>query len=97
MTDRAKLADDDVKIWLSSHPSWTLTADGKAVERAWKFPDFASALAFVVKAGMMAEKRDHHPDVELGWGRALLRFTTHDRGGLTRFDLDAAHAADALS
>ena len=60
------------------------------------FPDFASALAFVVRLGCLAEKKDHHPDIELGWGKVRVLWTTHDAGGLTRLDLEMAEAADAL-
>lgn len=95
MADRNKLAESDVTAWLSKHGDWKLE-DGKVIARSWKFPDFASALAFVVRAAMIAEKRNHHPDVELGWGKASLRFTTHDRGGLTQLDLDTATEVEGI-
>jgi 4a-hydroxytetrahydrobiopterin dehydratase len=82
-----------VDAWLSAHPGWSRS--GKAIVRTYAFPDFAAALAFVVRAGCWAEKHDHHPDVQLGWGRAQLLWTTHDAGGITQLDLDGAAAADA--
>ena len=68
-----------------------------ALARTFTFPDFASALAFVVKVGCAAEKRDHHPDVELGWGKARIAWSTHDAGGITQLDLDMAEATTKLA
>jgi 4a-hydroxytetrahydrobiopterin dehydratase len=85
-----------VDTWIASHPGWERSSGG-AIAKSYKFADFASALAFTVRVGCLAEKRDHHPDVELGWGRARLAWSTHDAGGVTRLDLDAAEAADKLA
>jgi 4a-hydroxytetrahydrobiopterin dehydratase len=86
--------DHGLDAWLAQHDGWT--REGQAITRAYKFPDFASALAFVVRLGCLAEKKDHHPDIELGWGKVRVLWTTHDAGGLTRLDLEMAEAADAL-
>jgi 4a-hydroxytetrahydrobiopterin dehydratase len=67
-----------------------------ALTKRWTFDDFASALAFVVRVGAVAEAQQHHPDVAFGWGRAELTLTTHDACGLTAQDLQLAAAIDAL-
>jgi 4a-hydroxytetrahydrobiopterin dehydratase len=85
-----------VDAFLAAHPGWERAGAG-AIARRFTFPDFACALAFTVKVGCYAEKRDHHPDVELGWGRARVLWSTHDAGGVTQLDLDAASATDALA
>ena len=69
---------------------WEIVDDGKRLRRSFRFPDFASALAFVVEVGRMADEVNHHPDVALGWGRATIEWTTHDAGGLTDADRRAA-------
>jgi 4a-hydroxytetrahydrobiopterin dehydratase len=94
MTKLSPLGAETVDAWLTAHPGWS-RADGAAIARQYKFPDFASALAFVVKVGCDAQKADHHPDVEMGWGRARVLWTTHDAGGVTQRDLDAAAETDA--
>ncbi len=88
------LSPGTIDAWLAAHAGWE-RAGSSTIARRYKFPDFSSALAFVVKLGCMAEKRDHHPDVELGWGRARVLWSTHDAGGVTQLDLDAAEATDA--
>lgn len=89
-----KLDDAAITAWLSAHASWSRVGD--ALVRELRFRDFASALAFAVQVGMVAEKRDHHPDLLLGWGKATVTWTTHDAGGVTELDLALAEATDAL-
>lgn len=73
---------------------WAL--DGEVLAKRFRFADFSGALAFVNRVGALADAQDHHPDVELGWGRAVLRIWTHDAGGLTENDFILAARADAL-
>lgn len=90
-----KLPAADVDAWLAAHPGWVREGDG-AVARAFAFSDFVAALGFAVKVGCVAERRDHHPDLALGWGKARVVWTTHDAGGVTQLDLDLAEATDKL-
>jgi 4a-hydroxytetrahydrobiopterin dehydratase len=61
-----------------------------------RFPDFASALGFVDAVGAIAEEQDHHPEVDLRWGRVVLAVSSHDAGGITDRDIRLAHAVDAI-
>jgi 4a-hydroxytetrahydrobiopterin dehydratase len=92
----AKLETEVVDTWVKKSGGWERVGEG-ALARTFKFPDFASALAFVVKVGCAAEKRDHHPDVELGWGKARVVWSTHDAGGITQLDIDLAEATTKLA
>ena len=71
-------------------------ADG-ALVREYEFSDFKSALAFVNKVGELAEAVNHHPDIELGWGRVKVSLTTHSEGGITDKDHSLARKIDAIS
>ena len=95
MARPTKLDPASVTAWRDAHPGWDSV--GEALARTYTFPDFATALAFVVRMGCWAERHDHHPDVELGWGRAKLLWTTHDAGGVTQLDLDGAEASDGAA
>jgi 4a-hydroxytetrahydrobiopterin dehydratase len=95
MTRPTKLDAAKVDAWLSSHAEWKKKGD--AIVRSFKLADFSTALGLVVRVGLAAEKRDHHPDVELGWGRAQFLWTTHDAGGITALDLELAEATDAIA
>ena len=95
----AQLAPDAVDAWLGAHPGWEKARAGErgAIARSFTFPDFSSALGFVVRVGLAAEKHDHHPDVELGWGRARVVWTTHDAGGVSERDTRLAEITDKLA
>lgn len=59
--------------------------------------DFASALALVSRIGAAAEEADHHPDIDLSWGRVGVRLSSHDVGGLTQRDVRLARAISGLA
>ncbi len=95
MARPAKLDAAAVDAWLAAHAGWA--REGDALVKSFKWPDFAAALAFTVRLGMVAEKRDHHPDILVGWGKTRVLWTTHDAGGITQLDLDLAAATDTLA
>jgi 4a-hydroxytetrahydrobiopterin dehydratase len=68
-----------------------------SLRKTYRFDSFAAALAFVVDVGRVADEENHHPDVELGWGKATLSWTTHDVGGLTENDFVMAAKADEIA
>ena len=60
--------------------------DRKRLRKMFKFSDFASALAFVNRIGVIAEAEEHHPDIELSWGVVTVFLWTHTVDGLTESD-----------
>ena len=84
-----------VDAWLKDNPAWA--REGEALVRTFRTPDFAAALALAVRVGMAAERRDHHPDILVGWGKARFAWTTHDAGGITELDLELARITDTLA
>lgn len=60
--------------------------DNHHLQREWKFPDFAQALAFTNRVGAIAEQEGHHPDIYLAWGKVRVTIWTHAIDGLTRSD-----------
>jgi len=90
---RERLDQATVDRWIATHTGWEHVHED-SLTKLLKFPDFAAALGFVVRIGLLAEKRDHHPDVELGWGKARITWSTHDAGGVTSLDLEMAEATE---
>ena len=90
-----RLSKTDVDAWLARHPGWE--GDDGGISKRFTFPDFGAALAFVVRVGCLAERKDHHPDVELTWGSSRVAWSTHDAGGVTELDLAAGEATDLLA
>jgi pterin-4a-carbinolamine dehydratase len=77
-----------------STEGWQVAA-GHHLVREVRFPDFAQALAFVNRVGAVAEAMNHHPEIELGWGRVRLSIWTHTKNGLTKKDFELARRIDA--
>ena len=92
--ERKKLDDEEIATRLAGLKGWQ-AVDGKLYKR-FEFGDFAQSLAFVNRAGGLAEAADHHPDIKLGWGYAEFEITTHDRGGITDFDFALAQQLERL-
>jgi 4a-hydroxytetrahydrobiopterin dehydratase len=77
-------------------PSGWSEIDG-ALEREFRFADFAEALAFVNRVGEAAEAANHHPDVEIHWNRVKLRWWTHVADAITERDREMAARSDELA
>jgi 4a-hydroxytetrahydrobiopterin dehydratase len=69
--------------------------DEHHLEKEYRFRDFREALAFTNHVGAIAEAEGHHPDIELSWGRVVLRIHTHVIDGLSEGDFVLAAKADA--
>ena len=93
--ERRKLSQEEVKTSLASLDGWEF--DDDKIEKKFKFANFAEALAFVNKVGEIAEAADHHPDIKFGLGYAKIETTTHDRDGVTDFDIDLAKQIDLIN
>lgn len=89
------LAQDRVNELLQQVPGWGLNA-AEHLERAYEFPDFSEALAFVNRVGAMAEGQGHHPDLFLAWGKVRVEIWTHKINGLTESDFIFAAKVDTL-
>lgn len=59
-------------------------------------PDFAAVQAAVTELMALAVAMDHHPDVSFGYRRLSIIWRTHDAGGLTDLDWQAALASDTV-
>ena len=80
-------------------PDWTLVErEGiQRLERAFAFPDFATALAFTNAVGGLAEDEGHHPALLTEWGGVTVTWWTHKIRGLHQNDFIMAAKTDRLS
>ena len=75
---------------------WKIIEDGKAIKREFKFADFYRTMSFVNAVAHIANREDHHPDIECGWGYCRIRYQTHAIGGLHENDFICAAKIDGL-
>jgi 4a-hydroxytetrahydrobiopterin dehydratase len=70
--------------------------ENSSLTREFRFADFKSALEFVNEVGGLAESLNHHPEIELGWGRVKITLSTHTTGNVTDRDRQLARKIDGL-
>lgn len=87
---------EEADVLLKQLNNWTLSGDSRWISKEFKFKNFAEALAFVDKVGAIAEGEGHHPDIQLGWGKATIELTTHAIKGLSENDFILAAKIDKL-
>ena len=85
-----------------TNKGWEKSTDGDAIKKTFIFPNFITALGWMVKAGVWAEKLNHHPE----WSNVYktvnvlltvnVFLTTHDKGCVTSLDVKLAHEMDKL-
>jgi 4a-hydroxytetrahydrobiopterin dehydratase len=92
---RARLSSQDLQDLSTRAPGWT--ASEQVLEKTFRFSTYADGVAFVVALSIVAERRDHHPDVFLGYGKVRVAWSTHDAGGTTVLDRELALESDALA
>ena len=81
---------------LRARPGWERIGDD--IVRTFELPTFLQAIAFVNRIAAIAERSDHHPDLDIRYRRVRVGLTTHDEGGISPLDFEVAAAIDqALS
>jgi 4a-hydroxytetrahydrobiopterin dehydratase len=90
------IAPPQVRELLAQLPGWQLANDAKAIVKDFQFEDFHRTLGFINAVGFMANREDHHPDLEAGYGHCRVLWSTHDVGGLSLNDFVCAARVEAL-
>jgi pterin-4a-carbinolamine dehydratase len=83
------------RLLMSVPEGWSEIDD--ALEREFRFDDFAQAMAFVNRVAELAESENHHPGLEIHYNRVKLRWSTHSAGGITDRDREMASRSATLA
>lgn len=94
--DEPVLRDAEINQYQQHISGWTVqeTSGEKQLQKAFKFPDFAKALAFTNQIGQLAEQENHHPSLLTEWGKVTVTWWTHRIKGLHRNDFIMAAQTD---
>ena len=68
-----------------------------ALQRGYRFKDFAEAMAFANRLAEAAEAANHHPDLAISWNAVTVRWRTHVKRAITERDVDMARLTDELA
>lgn len=90
----AVLSDEEVDAALPGLNGWK-RADG-ALRRSIKFPSFLDGIDAVRRVAEHAERKDHHPDIDIRWRTVTFALVTHSAGGITRSDVEMARDIDGI-
>lgn len=95
---RRALSPTEVVTRLITAPGWKLAGDGDqvAIEKTFTFANYFETIAFVNALAFVVHAQDHHPDLSVHYNRCVVRFNTHDVGGISESDFDCAAMVDAL-
>ena len=95
---RRALSATEVVAGLAKLDGWQLAGDGAnvAIEKTFRFANYFETIAFVNALAFIAHTQDHHPILCVHFNRCIVRFNTHDVGGISSTDLDCAGQIDAL-
>ena len=87
---------DAAKNLLPQAKGWQLDDAAKEISRTFNFKNFYETIAFVNAVAWIANREDHHPDLEVGYKRCHIRYSTHAIGGLSLNDFICAAKVNDL-
>jgi 4a-hydroxytetrahydrobiopterin dehydratase len=90
----ARLSKKDFTRELAGLPGWKGTSAG--ISRVFRHKDFTTAMGFVTSVALLAERANHHPDIDIRWNIVKLTLSTHSEGGVTKKDIALAGQINTL-
>lgn len=87
------LTDEQVDAAAATLDGWT-RSDG-ALRRSVTFGSVLDGIEGVRTVAELAERADHHPDIDIRWRTVHLALSTHSEGGITEKDVELARQIDA--
>jgi 4a-hydroxytetrahydrobiopterin dehydratase len=88
------LTRDEIQTKLKTLKGWVL--EGTEIKKTHEAKDFVRAMGFVNSVALLAERQNHHPDIDIRWNKVTLVLSTHSAGGLTDADFTLAARIDEL-
>lgn len=86
--------DEVTRLTAGLDPTWQVLDD--RLVRTFAFPTFAAAFGLATRIALLAEGQNHHPALDVAWGRLTVTWTTDAIGGLSANDLIMAAKVDRL-
>src|SRR6187200_109785 len=84
----------DVRAVLTELPGWELV--DLEISKTYQFANYHETMAFVNATAWISHREDHHPDLEVGYNKCRVRYSTHSVGGLSENDFICAAKVEAL-
>ena len=88
------LSDEQVDAAARDLEGWE-RVDG-ALRRSVKFGAFLDGIDAVRRVAEHAERKDHHPDIDIRWRTVTFALVTHSEGGITDKDVQMAREINEI-
>lgn len=88
------LTEKEIAASVKAAKGWKLKGD--EIVTTVVHDDFVRAMGFVQSVALLAEKANHHPDIDIRWNKVTLALSTHSEGGLTVKDFALAKQINEL-
>ncbi|SCG33883.1 4a-hydroxytetrahydrobiopterin dehydratase [Micromonospora halophytica] len=88
------LTAEAVREELGGLTEWS--GDPTGIGRTVQLGSFPDAIAVVDRVAVVAERLDHHPDIDIRWRTLTFRCVTHSAGGVTHRDVELARHIDDI-
>jgi len=89
-----RLSDSQVAEQIKKLPGWEKKGD--AIRKVFPFKNYYETMAFVNATAWISHREDHHPDLEVGYNKCVVTYSTHSAGGVTAKDLECAGKLEKL-
>lgn len=91
------LNKEQIQKLLHDIPGWEIDESGvHAISRVFDFKNFYHVMAFVNAVAWIAHRENHHPDIDIGYNKCTVRYSTHAIDGLSENDFICAAKVNAL-
>lgn len=77
-------------------PRWSMNTSQQRLEASFQFKNYYQTMAFLNAVAFIANREDHHPDIQFGYNTVEMHWQTHSVGGISRNDLICAAKVDRL-
>tara|TARA_E500000178_G_C16774223_1_gene640606 strand:+ start:5 stop:244 length:240 start_codon:yes stop_codon:yes gene_type:complete len=74
---------------------WLKDQQGR-LSRVFAFKNYRESFAFVSQVAMLAEKKNHHPEIILDYGKVTVSLISHDVQKITERDLELTKLIDKI-
>ncbi len=88
------LHPDEIQKSISTY-GWKFE-DGKII-KTFDFESYLDGVEFIKKIAPIAERLNHHPDINLGYCKVNIGIHSHDLGGVTTKCINLATSIESVS
>jgi 4a-hydroxytetrahydrobiopterin dehydratase len=92
----SNMNEKEVAKKLEELEGWIFNPAKNSIEREFIFKSYLKNIAFVNAVAWLANRENHHPDLEVTFNKCIVRLTTHDDNGLSEKDFNLASLINSL-